>query len=508
MIEWAPLLTELLTLAVIGVSGVAGGLSLGWRNPFLLAAAAVAVSGVVRVVTTLAVWSLGQYSLMTEAWWVVSGVLAAVGVLLITLKFRKEGGVALIAFGALALAALATKYVLAIGERHHRDSVSAVETALLLFQGELDPTVWGPEEKRGLAYPLMLALGPDGRLLSAVTPLIFLSLLLAVVWLGREMTRETVPTRWFLWSVAIVGVFSLTVPIFRVSLTYLNAHIYMALGVLLIVAGGLIATRHGRFDVPTAGLVSVGVIIATTARVEGIVTVGVLLAWLASMKWLSTWRDRGLLFLPIALSGLVLSWWLGASGSEVPASFGVSPLLVAGVTVMGAALVITPVVDRVRFTFLPLVVTVVFALLIRVPLTSDNPVGIVMTQFNNVVRGYGGWGVAALALGVAVVVLGWRSRSEAYRSLMVLSGLLIFTTLFSKLFDGDGFGAGFGRDGFYDSVNRMWLHTLGVVAVTMVVGFAEFLRDVAARRAGGGQGEETTPDYTSNRVSDAKDSVS
>lgn len=508
MIDWAPLLTELLTLAVIGLSGVAGGLALGWRNPFLLAAAAVAVSGVVRVITTLAAWSFGQYSLMTEAWWVASSALAAVGVVLIALKFRKEGGVALLAFGGLALAALATKYVFAIGERHHRDSVSAVETALLLFQGELDPTVWGPEEKRGLAFPLMLALGPDGRLLSAVTPLIFLSLLLAVVWLGREMTRETVPTRWFLWSVAIVGVFSLTVPIFRVSLTYLNAHVLMALGVLLIVAGGLLANRHGRFDLPTAGLVSIGVITATTARVEGIVTVGVLLAWLASMTWLSTWRDRGFLFLPIALSGVVLSWWLGASGSEVPDSFGVSALLVAGVTIVGAALVVSPLVDRVRFLLFPLLLVGIVVLLARVLVVAEDPLAELMSQFNNVVLGYGGWGVAAASLGVSLILLGWKSRSGEYHLLATLSVTLIMTVPFAKMFEFSGLVGGFGRDGFYDSVNRMWLHTLGVVAVTMVVGFAEFLRDVAPKRQVSGRGEGTTPDYTSNRVSDAKDSVS
>jgi hypothetical protein len=485
VIDWQPFLSELLTLAVIGASGVTGGLALGWRHPLLLAAAAVAVSGVVRVLTTLTMWTLGQYSLTTEAWWFASAALLVIGIWLIGFKFRREGGIALLTYGGLALVALATKYLFLVGERHHRDSVAIVEISLLIFQQELNPAIWEPPERRGLVYPLMLAVGSEGRLLSALTPLIFLSLLCAVAWLGRLLTKDSAPAKWWWVSLALVGAFSLTVPIFRVALTYLNGHTYMALGVLLITAAGLIMKKDGHVTLPTASLVVIGGILATTARIEGIVTVGVLLTWLVSSAKATSWKERGLLILPLALSGVILSWWLWATGSTVPDQFGVSPFFVGAISLAGAILVMAPLLDRFRGFLFPVTVAGVLLLLLRVPLGANDPFAVVMTQFNNVVLGYGGWGVSALTLGAVFLLLGWNSRSLEYRSLVVLSATLIFTTLFSKLFDGGGFGGGFGRDGFYDSVNRMWLHTLGVVAVTVLVGVTEFIRDMATQRSEG-----------------------
>lgn len=502
-----PWLLEAIILGVAGLSGVAGGVLMGWRHPLLLAGGAIAVTTSVRVFSSLSAWSFGALSLLQELWWGASLTLAIVGGVWALWRARRAYLLGLSGFAVLTVMSVSIKYLLAWGERHHRDSTSVVETALMIFQAEVSPLEWPPSVKRGLSFPLLLALGPDERLLAAATPLVFLSLITLVAWLASTVMAGRVPVRWQVTGGVLVGAFSLTVPIFRVALTYLNSHVLMALGLLMMVAGLLLANRRGGLGPDTMGLLAVGAVVATTARVEGIVSVAVLLAYLVSAPWLRTLTDRVSSWAVISLSGVTLAWWMEAVDTGIPESYGLTTLtLVTGVFVAGAVAVI-PLFDKIRWVVFPLVVAVIGGLLLRIPLFSGDPLQTVMAQFNNVVRGYGGWGVAALALGVSLVLLGWRARSRDYRTLAVFSVVFIFVTLFSKLFDGDGFGGGgLGRDGFYDSVNRMWLHTLGIVATTMVVGYAEFLRDLFTKRHPDGSKKPALPRYTANTPADSKES--
>lgn len=471
MIALHPALFEFLTLLVMGASGVGLGVLFGWRHPLLLAGMAVGVSGSVRVLSALVVWSAGHPEWLIEAWWVASVPLAAgAGVLAVRREARSTllGGAT---FLGMAVVALAVKYVLDIGERHHRDSASMIELAQLIFQIERDVSEAGGPEKRGLMYPLLLALGPEGRILSAATPLILLSIVALSVWLTLRLTASV--DRRFVWAgIGLVGLFSLTVPIARVALTYLNSHTMMALGVLALV-GGVVLVRHaGRFTPSLTALLAIGVIIGTTARIEGIVSVLVILASLVGSSVVRGIQARVTVFSLVGLAGVSLAWWMSAYDSPVLTDFGVTSLAVAGVALAGGALVALPFVDRVRPWLFTITIAVVFGMILRVMIQSGNPFLLIDAQRTNVLLGYGGWGVAASALGASLILLGWRARSESYRRLAVMTVLLIFTMLVAKIFDGGGFG----REGFYDSVNRMWLHTIGVAAVTMAVGYAEVLQ--------------------------------
>jgi hypothetical protein len=501
----APWIFEALATAVIGLSGVGLGIVLGWRHPLLLASMAILVSTSIRVVTALGVWSVNAHPWLTESWWVVSIGAALAGGIVGLIRARRQYLQSLGLFAVLGAISLAVKYVFQVGERHHRDSSSTVETALLVFQNELDPSLWSPEEKRGLAYPLMLALGPEPRMLSVVTPLIFLSLIALTWWLVREVTQSRVPLRWQAVAGLTVLAFSVTVPIFRVAVTYLNSHTLMALAVLAMVGAYLVAERDGRVTSASGSMMIVGSLIGSTARVEGIVFVGVALALIISGKSVSGLAGRLGVFLAVAVSGTSLAWWLELIGSGVPDQFGLPLWVVAAATIAAAALVVLPLLDRVRWLFFPLAVAVIAAAIFRVAFAADNPLTPFMGQFNNVVRGYGGWGVAALALTASLILLGWRARSIEYRKLATVLVVLIFSALFAKLFDGGAFGGGFGRDSFYDSANRMWLHTLGVAMAAMTVGYAEFFRDVAQRKAPRPRGKRSA-DYTSNTASMPKDS--
>jgi hypothetical protein len=401
-------------------------------------------------------------------------------VIFVVRKKRGEVLPAMAIFGGMVGVSLVTKYVLRIGERHHRDSVSAVETALLLFQGELSPLEWPPEEKRGLVYPLMLALGGEGRLLVGLTPVIFLSLILAAGWLAYTVLRPTWSEK--SWWVAIVAVtaFSLTVPIIRVAYTYLNAHTYVALGLLAIVIGLIISDGQTQLTAATTSLIVVGSLVASAARVEAISVVLVVLLALASRAWISGQKNRLGVFLSFATTGLTLSWWLGVINSPIPSSFGVTPWLIAALSIAGALIVSSPLVDSFRRTLFAITFFLILGILIGFPLASNDPMSLFTAQFNNVFLGYGGWGIAGPVFFAILAIIGWTTRSTLYRQIAALAVAVMVMALFAKLFDG-GFAGGFGRDGFYDSVNRMWLHSLGLVFATLLIGLTEFMRDIALR---------------------------
>jgi hypothetical protein len=476
----SPLLFESITLLMIGLSGIGVGLLLHLRDPLLLAGLAVLVATGIRVVTGLGAWTLSLHGQATEIWWVTSGLVALVGALVALIGHRREYLQSLTIFAALAGVSVSLKYALGVGERHHSDSSKILEIALFIIQPGRDPQLWELEEKRGLAYPLMLALGPEDRIFSSLTPLIFFSVIILSWWLAKICLKGNVP-RAFQWASGLVVLgFSLTVPIFRVALNYLNSHTLLALALLVMVAALIVAEKEGTFTPATGSMLFLGSIVGATARVEGIIFVALVLASVASHTVVNGAKARLALFASISASGLSLSWWFYTVGSDVPRQFGLSTWLVALVAVVVGAVVVLPQVDPMRWIFFPLAVGVVGAVLIQVALSANTPLAPFMSQFNNVVRGYGGWGVAALALMASLVLLGWKSRSNTYRRLATVFIVLIISTLVAKLFDGGGFGGtSFGRDGFYDSVNRMWLHSLGIGLTTMIVGYAEFLHEFA-----------------------------
>jgi len=110
------------------------------------------------------------------------------------------------------------------------------------------------------------------------------------------------------------------------------------------------------------------------------------------------------------------------------------------------------------------------------------PGELILAQWPNLGLGAGGWGTAAHVFVASALLLGLRRRSSSYRLLLALSALLIGAILYSKTFDG-----GFGREGFYDSVNRMWLHVMPTILLTALIGYAEAVKNAF------GSTEKTSP---------------
>lgn len=472
-----PALYELFILAVIGVSGISAALLLGVRRPITLVALGLASSVVIRVLSALVLWTIGEPALTLELWFWLSVAVSAVG-LVMWIRHWRVSLVAAGIFAAVAFLAWGFKYLLPVGEMQHTDSAGQISLALLAIQADSDNLgLIAGDPKKGIAFPLMIALGPGGRILSSFVPLVFFTSVLLVGWLTVYLTRH-LPARIQAIALGAVAVFSLTVPMIRISAFYINSHTLMGLAVLLMMTGIMIARRKSRLTVVAAAFFTFGGIIGVTTRIEGVMLVIVAAVILSAESWW-TLRSRLRFGFSLGTIGLTLTWWLSALQSSVPDTFGLDYWILAVITVVGATLAPLKWLDSIRPLLIPVLAVVLVVLLAEEIWTSPNPSATALAQWPNLVEGAGGWATAALVFGVVTVASGWKMQSENYRRLLITSVLMIGMIFFSKTFDGS-----FGRESFYDSVNRMILHITPLIATTASVGLANLVARLAGHTKG------------------------
>ena len=489
----APWLFELITLGVMGLSGISVAVFAGLRQPVIIAGLALGLSSALKTALTFTDWSLGPFHIDTEVWWAVSLALSVSVIIAAVLRRGSHVWQSALIYLGMVAAALTTKYVAGIGERHHSDSANTVALSLLIIQQDQPPESLSNAVKRGLAYPLLLALGPDGRILGGLTPMIFLSTAVLVMGLGMCLLRGHLPTRTVVVSGVLVFVVLWSVPIVRVSMFYLNAHTLTAYATLMVVAGALVVWMEKGFTAGATVAIVAGGMLSTTSRGEGIIFAAIGLALVASVNHRWSVRDRcvfvGVVMVPI-LSAI---WWFETVGASVIDEFGFTPWLLVGAGLLAGVIVATPLIDPIR-SWLPWLTVIAMVLYVfGRPALAGNALGPVRSMWNNVVLGYGGWGVLFPLLLAGLVLIGWMGRSQVYRQLAltavaVVVGAMLAHNLFSS--------GGFGRDGFYGSLNRMFMQTTGVIALAAFVGLAELLRAALPTFFGSRHDLETPPSYT------------
>jgi hypothetical protein len=461
-----PGIYEAVIALVIGISGISLGLRLGIRHILLLLPVALGAGVALRVTTALGLWSLELNHLNLEVWAAASLLMALAG----GLSWWRQRKLAFSTLGLWAgfvIVALTAKYVLGIGEMQHTDSAAQFAVSLLVIQSDTDDlSVLADSPKLGIAFPLMLALGPGGRIFSLFPFLVFLSTLSLIAWLTFRITRN-LPRKMLYTAWVVVGLFSLTIPMFRISAFYVNSHTLMGLGIALLATGIFLTLESENPNTTPIALISMGALIGSTARIEGIILVGVLIAILAS-QIRPSWRSRLAVALGTLVAGGSLSWWTGALDSPVIDEFGLEWWWLPVLTAAGAALLGSPLIDGLR-RFIPYVVVAVLLLLLgREVWTSSNPFATATAQVPNLIFGEGGWASAAIAFVILTLLSIRASLSKDYLWFLRVSWLGIATILFSKTFDG-----GFGRESFYDSVNRMILHIAPLILIATIVAFTE-----------------------------------
>ena len=468
------IVTEALLLALIGITGVGMSWLMGARGFLPLVVIGFAASVSLRIITTLATWSVGATSWSVPVWVGVSLGLGAWGLW----RGRAHWMSLLIGIAVLGLSSLSvlvTKFVFGIGEKEHTDSAGIVASALVAVQGNrVTPGEFGAliGEKRGPAYPWMLSLGPDERIFATFTPLLFLVTLAAVIWAVAGLSQRGIPLWIYLTVFGVLLSFSMSVPMFRAAMFYLNSHTMMGFGLLLMSFSFLLARRDRTLGNLTMWMGILGGIISATSRSEGIALAAVVLAALVGEQIWNTGRLRIRLGLVLSACGVTFAWWVLVLNSPLAER---APGGAWGLVVFALGLsVLAPmkIWDSLRPAALPLIAIGTFGYLVWVIVSSSNPQALVMTQAPNLLEGAGGWGLAAAAAGISLVLLGWKQQPDSYRQLVKVAIVALAMLFAAKTFDGGGFG----RESFFDSLNRMYLHVMPMILTATALGYVSLLQ--------------------------------
>lgn len=469
---------DFLTLLLIGATSISLSFLIGVRNVVPMVFVGLGSSVVVRVVLLLSSWSTGLNQYSFEIWLVASLIISTWG----ALRAKRQFKVWLRPFGLFtlfALIALIAKHVLRLGEMEHSDSLNAMTIALIFIQRESPDLAYlaeGRSLNRGLAYPAMLALGPEGSILSGFTAVVLFTAFAGVGWMAWNKSRLSVAPQFFWTSAALVGVFSMSTPIFRVSIFYLNAHTLLSLGVLITVFGIWETQRLGRFQSIPFVLTTVGTSLIATARAEGVFIAVALMTFLAAGQFWVTALDRiRLVILVIVTAGFPL-WWFSEVGSGVLEERGIDGFRLIAIALAGGLVLASRFLDKLR-QYLPSGLGVVLLVYVLTLIYHWGPSSLVSAQWENLVEGRGGWASAPLVAVTLGLIFGWKHTSRTYKELAMMILVLVATTLVTKTIDG-----GFGRPSFFDSVNRMWLHSMPIIALATLIGLQSMLSELFGKR--------------------------
>lgn len=476
-----PAISEALIFSLMGISGVAWASLLGVRQPIPLAIAGFAASVTARILSAFGVWSAGAPQWTFEAWLTVS-VLGIVLAAAIRWREWRTSLSAVAIFGALAIVALSTKYVFDIGEQEHSDSTSVLSISIFIIQGDYpDSSVLADYIKRGIAYPLMLALGPEGRILGGFTPLVYLFTFLAVGWVAWRVIGERVGAKSFTIASVALAVFLISVPMFRMGMFYLNAHTLMGFGVTLMVVALLIAGATGEASPTVVALTLFGGLIGATSRIEGIILVVLVGIAIVGLPVWNSAVKRIQLGASLGAVGLSFTWWQMSLGITVSEDFGLSNSLLMVLALVGATVASLPLLDPVRSYLFPVSAATLFGMFGYLVLRGGNPLGTLNGQIQNLVFGVGGWGTFALVFFGSAVALGLRHHPVEYRRVLLVAFVLFVAVIFSKAASGGGFG----RGNFVDSVNRMYLHAMPTMVLALLLGYSSVVGSLVKRATKG-----------------------
>lgn len=453
---------ELLIFSAIFAGGVAIAFILGVSNTWDLIVSGFGVAIALRVLSSLSLWAIGYHGNGLETWL----ALLALGVLALLIVRGRSSTQAIrpVFLGiGLSLTALTSKYVFGFGEMEHSDSVSVLRLAIISIQGEpqIEEHI-ASSYKRGIAYPLMLSLGPEGRILGGFTPLIFIMTVLLFVRITALIVAKEERNRSLILSLIAVAALMISTPIIRVSAFYLNGHTLLGFGVLVMILGYILLRQGTNYRPSLALLFGVGGIITVTSRSEGILFASIVLSFVASEINFDSRRSRvGIASLMLAISWS-LPFWISSAGSEMLSRVGIPLWSIWLLPALAIPLLFLPLLDEIRKR-LPLVIGgLLIGYFLKLLWDSRDPLALLSPQISNLVFGEGGWAAlpGLLAILSIAVLLG---KNAEEKKLIAIGALLFIGTFLAKTLDGGGFG----RSGFYDSVNRMMLQSVWVFAIVV-----------------------------------------
>jgi hypothetical protein len=462
---------ELVTLVILITSGFSLAILLGAKQLTHAIALGLGLGVMWRVLSHsfLYLINLADYS---QTVWLIGSLMA----ITLALILRFKSNLLWLGIGVSTLIGLAAGVLtrgLGLRGIEHSDSLWIL-TLSDLMQRSGDLSILGGRTaiKRGFSYPLTLALGQEGSSLTGLTVLIYLALVLAMIWAVIQFAPKLSGLQW-LWILVPFGLVLATAPIIFRAIWYVNGHTLTALGVVLSVTAVLIALRDQALSKINLVTVMVGLALISTTRPEGVAFAALIAAPLISTRWLSRLDVRLIVFSSLGSFGLWIYLYDGYLANPLRLYDERFPIAM----LLASILVGFRLFDWFRFRLVPLALIGMGSLASLVLVINfANLQDDLWAQFRNLFLGEGFWGGFFIFFLIALLLIGTKNMSSSYRWLLVISLLLVLGSIVAKLLDGGLFGdPTLGRVGWTDSLNRMWLQSFGIFAITVIIGYSEAL---------------------------------
>ena len=483
---------ELVTMLTLASGGVASAWLVGARRWSALIALGLLISASWRWISLVLLDAVGLRGFGYEVW-----IVPLLVVLAIAVAIAHRSKAFWIALGLASLFALISVGItrgLLLGARAHSDSnwILAMSDAVQSASTDLAALGGRVAIKRGFAYPTLLALGPDGEQLTAVTPYLWFVLLVAIWWLGQSAIGKVVEPRqrWLMLGIsALIIAAAITAALPWRALLYVNGHTLFAVAATSALAATIFAIRREALHTHELVAISLGFATIATTRPEGIVFAAVLALPLLTKGWLQRWQIATL----VASATGALGLWLLAADWVLLQRLGLFNWLLVAIMLAASVAIALPWFDAMRrnLTRIAVALALLFTLTVAAWFNVALVPGLEGLWQNLGPENQGLWGYFLLVFIPILLFIGWRGTSDSYRILLTTSLLLVFATLASKVLDGaQVLEISLGRAGWTDSVNRMWIHSVGIFLVTALVGMFERGKQVLAASANNSRTED------------------
>lgn len=457
---------DFLSLLAIVLGGVGVGFAAGARS-YLLAfsfGTLISLAGLILVLVPALLLGLPSHSGLPVAIF-VAAFLGTVGIFGRQRQYWHGIGLAAAAVSAAGL----LKFGLRVGEWATPDSAGVIKNVVENFMdGSLSWSI-----SRGLISSAMLSVSPSGQLLTMFFPLVFFALvaLTGHYWKalsagsGRSWVANV--SFWAAW------VLFFSAPIVQANVFYIGTHVVTALGLALMVIP-VFGRRLGSSAGPLSSqIVILAAAVVTLSRPEGPLVVLVLMFFIAThAAEFSTTLKKTLMFSG-ALSGMVAAAELYLSGTNIDEG-SLNLLLLPVTPMLAAAALAFPIgisASDYGQLWRKLFWIVLGGAFLYFLLTG---VGGIFASVANLFFGAGRWGTTL----VLVVVMGGIALFARLRvpggALLEIAGAMLLLFHVLKAID----AIAFARIGPGDSINRMVIHLLPLLALGLASQIEAFLNSL------------------------------
>jgi hypothetical protein len=371
------------------------------------------------------------------------------------------------AMGALAVFATRVVGILHTG---HSDSRWILIVVRVMQQGDsLDILSDSNVFKRGLIFPLMTAMGATKEFLTSLTPYSYAALIsLGVALLQLLLKGYSKRAIWYSVVPMLAVLFSTTM--WWRAIFYVNSHLFMGILIATVLVVSLMAIRRGSLLNTEFALLLMSSYSFGMVRSEGILISLMVLLPLFSQHWLKRTQLIALLIAP----AVSLTAWVTFYDNYILQA---TRLPWFGFLIVLCLVSVVPALkwfDWLRQRAIGIGIWALVAVLTILSILF--PISMFTgwyAQFINLVGTKGLWGYLFVVLAIFFIVGISKHYSLEHKIMLRMSGLLFLAFLASKTLDDAALGKpGLGRIGWADSLNRMWIHIVVILAVTAIASLA------------------------------------